>query len=355
MSVGELNNIVILTTHKTLSKDYFRDFISEANVDSLLIVDEVHGIGSTNQRLALDASLYNFKLGLSATPERWYDDEGNEAIFSFFGDVVYKFTLSDALIRINPDTGKTFLTPYEYHPIFVELTDSEFEDYSYYTYIVSVLYRKLKSNKGDKLKIKNDIRNNLQKRQNVLNKASNKYVALQELVFNLKKDNKDLKNLLVYCHDTKQLKKVSSILDEVGIRKHKFTGEEHIEERINLLNHFSIGNIHALVAMKCLDEGVDVPSAETAIIMASTSNPREYIQRRGRILRRHPDKDLAIIYDMIVSLSEKHLRRLDRNQRELELKIMGKESLRYREFANDAVNYDECFKLLDDYYRIVLK
>ena len=107
--------------------------------------------------------------------------------------------------------------------------------------------------------------------------------------------------------------------------------------------------------MKCLDEGVDVPSAETAIIMASTSNPREYIQRRGRILRRHPDKDLAIIYDMIVSLSEKHLRRLDRNQRELELKIMGKESLRYREFANDAVNYDECFKLLDDYYRIVLK
>lgn len=355
LSVGELNNIVILTTHKTLSKDYFRDFISEANVDSLLIVDEVHGIGSTNQRLALDASLYNFKLGLSATPERWYDDEGNEAIFSFFGDVVYKFTLSDALIRINPDTGKTFLTPYEYHPIFVELTDSEFEDYSYYTYIVSVLYRKLKSNKGDKLKIKNDIRNNLQKRQNVLNKASNKYVALQELVFNLKKDNKDLKNLLVYCHDTKQLKKVSSILDEVGIRKHKFTGEEHIEERINLLNHFSIGNIHALVAMKCLDEGVDVPSAETAIIMASTSNPREYIQRRGRILRRHPDKDLAIIYDMIVSLSEKHLRRLDRNQRELELKIMGKESLRYREFANDAVNYDECFKLLDDYYRIVLK
>ena len=355
LSVGELNNIVILTTHKTLSKDYFRDFISEANVDSLLIVDEVHGIGSSNQRLALDNSLYNFKLGLSATPERWYDDEGNEAIFSFFGDIVYSFTLSDALIRINPDTGKTFLTPYEYHPIFVELTDSEFEDYSYYTYVVSVLYRKLKSNKADKLKIKNDIRNNLQKRQNVLNKASNKYVALQSLVSKLKNDNEDLKNLLVYCHDTKQLNNVSSILDEEGIRKHKFTGEEHIDVRINLLNHFSIGNIHALVAMKCLDEGVDVPSAETAIIMASTSNPREYIQRRGRILRRHPDKELAIIYDMIVSLSEKHIRRLDKDQRELELKIMEKESLRYREFANDAINFEECFKLLDDYYRVVLK
>ena len=107
--------------------------------------------------------------------------------------------------------------------------------------------------------------------------------------------------------------------------------------------------------MKCLDEGVDVPSAETAIIMASTSNPREYIQRRGRILRRHSNKDLAIIYDMIVSLSEKHVMRLDKNQRDLELKIMEKESLRYREFAGDAVNYNECFDLLDDYYKVVLR
>ena len=107
--------------------------------------------------------------------------------------------------------------------------------------------------------------------------------------------------------------------------------------------------------MKCLDEGVDVPSAETAIIMASTSNPREYIQRRGRILRRHPNKNLAIIYDMIVSLSEKHLRQLNRDQKNLELKIMEKESRRYREFANDAVNYGECYKLLDEYFRVVLK
>ena len=161
--------------------------------------------------------------------------------------------------------------------------------------------------------------------------------------------------MIIYCHDSNQLKKVTSVLNEEEIRKHKFTGEENIEERLNLLNHFSNGDIHALVAMKCLDEGVDVPSAETAIIMASTSNPREYIQRRGRILRRHPNKDLAIIYDMIVSLSEKHMRRLDKDQRDLELKIIEKESLRYREFANDAVNYDECYDILDDYFKVVLK
>lgn len=356
LSVGEFNNLVILTTHKTLYKDYFRDFISKCGVDSFLIVDEAHGIGSKYQRLALDNSLYDYKLGLSATPERWYDDEGNEAINSFFGDVVYRFTLSDALIRINPDTGQTFLTPYEYHPVFVDLTDEEFGDYSYYTGVISLLYHKLKNKKVDKLKIKNEIENNLRKRQNVLNKAVNKYSALKSLLLKLKEENNnDLKNLLVYCHDTNQLKEVSSILNEVGVRKHKFTGKENIEERLNLLNHFSSGDIHALVAMKCLDEGVDVPSAETAIIMSSTSNPREYIQRRGRILRRHPNKDLAIIYDMIISLSEKHMRGLDKNQKELELKIIEKESLRYREFANDAVNYNECFDLLDEYYRFVLK
>ena len=356
LSIGELKNVVILTTHKTLSKDYFMKFISDCNVDSLLIVDEVHGIGSSSQRLALNNSLYDFKLGLSATPERWYDDEGNDAINSFFGDVVFKFSLSDALLRINPDTKKTFLTPYEYHPIFVELTNEEFEKYRYYTTIISQLYGSLKNSKKDKAKIKIEIKNNLQKRQKILNLASNKYTEFEKLINKLKKErNGNLKNLLVYCHNTNQLNKINVILNKMDIRKHKFTGEEDIPERLNLLNHFSNGDIHALVAMKCLDEGVDVPSAETAIIMASTSNPREYIQRRGRILRRHPNKELAIIYDMIVSLSEKHIRSLDRNQKDLELKIMEKESMRYREFASDAVNYDDCFKLLDKYFEVVLK
>ena len=357
LSIGELNNLVILTTHITLAKDYFREFMSECSADSLIIVDEVHGIGSSYQRLALDDTLYNFKLGLSATPERWFDDEGNEAIKDFFGEVVYKFTLSDALIRTNPETGKTFLTPYEYHPIFVDLTEDEFEDYSYYTAIISQLFNKLKNkNSKDKLKIKTEIKNNLRKRQNILNLASNKYIEFKSLISELKQErNGDIKNLLVYCHDTNQLKKINAILNDEDILKHKFTGQESIEERLNLLNHFSDGDIQALVAMKCLDEGVDVPSAETAIILASTSNPREYIQRRGRILRRHPNKEIAIIYDMIVSLSEKHFHRLNKNQRDLELKIMEKESMRYREFANDAINYNECYNLLDEYFKVVLK
>lgn len=353
LSIGELENVVILTTHATASSQIFRDMVKECGVDSLLIVDEVHGIGSKNQKLALEP-FYKYRLGVSATPERWMDDVGNEVISSFFGDIVYQFTLSDALIRINPGTGKTFLTPYEYYPIFVELTDEEFENYSYYSSIIVQLYSKLKSNPNNKSEIKLQIRNKLLARQKILNVAENKYIEFRKLFSELSNSNEEIKNLLVYCHNTNQLTKVNQILNDFDIIKHKFTGSESISDRLLLLDQFSKGNINALVAMKCLDEGVDVPSAETAIIMASTSNPREYIQRRGRILRRHKGKDLAIIYDMIVTMSDRQIRRLSTYEKNLEIQIMEKEAKRYREFAKDAKNFDYCYSCLNDYFGRIL-
>ena len=350
LSIGELENVVILTTHATASSQVFRDMVKECDVDSLLIVDEVHGIGSKNQKLALEP-FYKYRLGVSATPERWMDDVGNEVISSFFGDIVYQFTLSDALIRINPDTGKTFLTPYEYYPIFVELTDEEFENYSYYSSVIAQLYSKLKSSPKNKSEIKLQIRNKLLARQKILNVAENKYSEFRKLFSDLYVDSdEDLKNLLIYCHNSKQLTEVNKILNDFDVIKHKFTGSESISDRHILLDQFSKGNINALVAMKCLDEGVDVPSAETAIIMSSTSNPREYIQRRGRILRRHKNKELAVIYDMIVTISDKQIRRLSSYEKNLEIQIMEKESQRYREFARDAKNYDYCYNRLNEYF-----
>lgn len=354
LSIGELENVVILTTHSTASSSVFRDMVKECGVDSFLIVDEVHGIGSKTHKLALEP-FYNYRLGVSATPERWMDDVGNEAIFSFFGDIVYKFTLSDALVRINPSTGKTFLTPYEYYPIFVDLTDDEFDDYATYSSIIAQLYFKLKSNPKNKSEIKLQIRNKLLVRQKILNVAENKYVEFRNLFSKLyDQSGRELKNLLIYCHNSNQLNNISTILNDFDLIKHKFTGSESISDRLILLEQFSKGNVNALVAMKCLDEGVDVPSAETAIIMASTSNPREYIQRRGRILRRHENKDLAIIYDMIVTMSDRQIRRLSTSERNLELQIMEKEAERYREFARDAKNYDYCYDRLNEYFGRIL-
>ena len=354
LSIGELETVVVLTTHATASNVDFRSMIEECGVDSFLIVDEVHGIGSKNQRLALEP-FYNYRLGVSATPERWMDDDGNDAIFSFFGDIVYQFSLSDALVKINPDTGKTFLTPYEYYPVFVELTDEEFEKYSVYSSIIAQLYSKLKSNPKNRAEIKLQIRNKLLDRQKILNIAKNKYCEFKNLFSSLYDEcGEDLKNLLIYCHNTNQLNKVNQILNEFNVIKHKFTGSESISDRIILLDQFSKGNVNVLTAMKCLDEGVDVPSAQTAIIMASTSNPREYIQRRGRILRRHENKDLAIIYDMIVTMSDRQIRRLSSSEKDLELQIMEKEAERYREFSRDAKNYDYCYKRLDEYFGRIL-
>ncbi len=354
LSIGELDNVVILTTHSTASSEKFRYMIKDCGVNSLLIVDEVHGIGSKTHKLALE-SFYNYRLGVSATPNRWMDDEGNDAINSFFGDIVYKFTLSDALVRINPDTEKTFLTPYLYYPIFVELTDEEFEQYSYYSSIIAQLYGKLRANPHNKSEIKLQIRNKLLQRQKILNIAENKYDEFKNLFSSLyDKYDGELINLLVYCHNTNQLNKVNKIMNGFDVIKHKFTGSESISDRIILLDQFSKGNINVLVAMKCLDEGVDVPSAETAIIMSSTSNPREYIQRRGRILRRHENKDIACIYDMIIMPSHRQLRKLSTFERDLELKIMEKESERYREFARDAKNYAYCYKKLEEYFRGIL-
>lgn len=213
LDIGEFNNLVILTTHITLSKDYFREFLAKYSGDSLIIVDEVHGIGSKFQRFALDETLYKYRLGFSATPERWGDEEGNEEILSFFDKIVYKFTLSDALVRINPDTGKTFLTPYKYYPIFVNLTDEEFKEYKEYSSTITLLYHKLNNSTKDKRKILDKIEKYQFLRQKILNVAKNKNVALINLIDVLKQDKGDLKDLLIYCHNSNQLKDVNKILN----------------------------------------------------------------------------------------------------------------------------------------------
>ena len=178
----------------------------------------------------------------------------------------------------------------------------------------------------------------MRKRQNILNLASNKYVHFKSLISELKcNTNNNIRNLLVYCHDSNQLNKINAILNDEEIIKHKFTGEENIEERLNLLNHFSNGDIHALVAMKCLDEGVDVPRSELAIFCASTGNPRQFIQRRGRVLRTHKDKRFAIIHDLIVIPDNV----FDEECYSLEKSLVESELRRVRDFALLSENLND--------------
>jgi superfamily II DNA or RNA helicase len=168
-------------------------------------------------------------------------------------------------------------------------------------------------------------------RQKVVVNASEKYIVFNQILDVLGEPS----HCLVYC-SPQQIESIQEILNKRGIVQHKFTAQEDFKERKRLLDSFANGHYKVLVAMRCLDEGVDVPSTRIAIIMASSTNPREFIQRRGRILRLFEGKTKAVIYDTIVvpTLSGS----MDNAFYELEAKIMRSELRRYKEFTRSAIN-----------------
>ena len=335
--LGVLDTAIVLTTHISLASDYFLEKIHEFDVERLLIIDEVHGIGSEKQRLSL-VDCYDYRLGLSATPSRYFDDIGTEIIKDYFEGVVFEFDIARALTEINPDTGKTYLTQYVYKPIVVDLNDEELEEYAELSAKIARLFAYNQAHDvGDSLN------GCLSKRQNIINNAEAKYEAFRDIL----KERPDIDKLIVYC-SPQQIDKVQKILNEEGVSpQHRFTQKQsatkkkkdEYSEREYLLKKFADGSYKALVAIKCLDEGVDVPVAENAIILSSTSNPMEHIQRRGRILRNAPGKEKAIIYDILVFPEENS----DQGK-----KIRQKEINRYLDFAVNADNSLECIDLLEN-------
>lgn len=313
--VGIQDVAILLTTHVTLSDDYFRSEIRELICDRMLIADEVHGAGSEEQKKGL-LEEYNYRIGLSATPQRYFDEEGTDFLMEYFNGTIYELPLAEAI----PE----HLTPYDYKPYFVEMTPEELQD-----------YEELTKNVGW-MAASDDIDNErvttlLNQRADLIKSADQKFDKLHEIVEGI--DEPD--HLLVYTND-EQIDRAQSILDEHDIFHHKFTQAEDTKERPELLQEFDRGNYDALVAMKCLDEGVDVPSTREAILMSSTGNPKQFIQRRGRVLRHYEDKENAIIHDIIVvpSLSDD----LNQKVKSTEKKILSKELGRFEEFARNADN-----------------
>jgi superfamily II DNA or RNA helicase len=254
----------------------------------------------------------------------------------YFGGVVYGFGLHEALTWIDPDTGLTPLCPYNYFPKFINLDEDEMEEYLDLTR--QIIWQSNKSSDPDS---DERIRRLQDERASVLKKAIGKLSSLADVL----NEVRDIYGCLIYCSDREQINEAIEIVSRKKITYRTFTGEEGTSpkkeyggksERDWILESFEKGEIQALIAMKCLDEGVDIPSARLGIIMASTTNPREFIQRRGRLLRRAPGKDFAQIYDMIVA----PLFPSADNSEELKSarRIMEKELKRSDEFAQDAMN-----------------
>ncbi len=279
--------------------------------------DEAHHLGAEQSRQHYPM-LIPFRLALSATPDRWFDDIGTAALRDYFGQTVFSFTLEQAI-------GVT-LTPYYYYPHLVPLTAEELELYEELSAKIAKVAGR-EDDEGQKA-----LKMLLIKRARLLNTAQNKLGVLSDLV----DEEGQINHTLFYCAP-KQIDEVLRLLGwEKGLLVHRFTAEEDTGERKQLLADFANGNLDALVAMKCLDEGVDVPTTRTAYFLASTSNPREFIQRRGRILRKAPNKEHSIIHDLITvpptTLSNQS------TSFEAERSIIRREVQRFKEFSNPALN-----------------
>lgn len=310
-SFGLRENLVLVVVKNTAATPAFLEYCDDlkTHFDNFLFVgDEVHWLGATSLQASLNPNA-NFRLGLSATPNRYFDDIGTDVLRDYFGkESVYVFDLAKALSWVNPDTGEIgVLCPYEYHPIFVSLTPQEEEDFVEISKKIAQ-----KSAKEDKSKEDyEEIERLLNLRAEIPKKAENKVPAYEELVKNL---GTDLNQTLVYCADFQQMDEALSAARRQGLETaSRITGLEGsskseyfngLSQREHILKNFAAGNHEVLYAIDCLDEGVDIPSARLGIILASSGNPKEFVQRRGRLMRKSRGKDRATIFDFIALPSD---------------------------------------------------
>lgn len=339
-NVGSGNQpfVTVITTNATLISPGFQSQIPYFPEKTLIIGDEAHNLGAQRLENSLPRRV-GLRLALSATPERYFDEQGTEALFDYFGSVLEpEFTLKDAI-------DQKALVHYLYYPILVELTEAEAD-----------VYADLTTKIGRVMAIGGAGEDNealtalLMQRSRLIGAAANKLEALRELM----RSRLDSTHTLFYCGDgsveddvteesQRQLEAVVRILGhELNYRVNTYTAETTLEEREDLRQQFETGELQGLVAIRCLDEGVDIPATRTAVILASSGNPRQFIQRRGRVLRPHPHKQRAEIFDMIVLPPD-----LGRVNLDMERNLLQRELQRFIEFADLADNAGEArLKLL---------
>lgn len=339
LDLGIKDNGVIVTTHNTFSQKKFIDILTQCNKKLCLIVDEMHHVGGAKFSKGLTDVDYEYRLGLSATPSVYMNDEATNFLMEYFGGIVSSFTIQDALTEIDPQTGEHYLTEYNYYPIRIELNNSEMDDYKKLSERIRISYFKDNSDSNEEL-----VRL-LNKRRQILKDAAQKDEKLIEVI----NQYSYLDHLIIFT-TYGQKDRVLKILGEQGVSpRHEFTSnvstrkikEIGISERELLIKRFDDGDLKALVAIKCLDEGVDVPSADKVIIMSSSTNPMEYVQRRGRVLRKFKGKKIASIFDMVVLP--------DYDGFEFTKAIRDSEIKKLYDFIESAKNKRDCYGILEEW------
>ena len=312
---------VLVGTYSGLSRSVVSELIEDTGrlpVKSLIIADEVHTAGSPQYRRILRDD-FTYRLGLSATPIRPCDKEGTEFVLDYFGDIIYELNLEQA-IKLG------ILCEYEYYVYVVTLTNAENEEYQKLTKRIAKLLR------SGKDKTSRSINRLSIERSLIIKSASEKIGILDRII-----QDHPLKMGMVYCADINQADAVCLKLSQQGLIVSRFTSKED-KQRSQILNDLSQGRLDALVAIKCLDEGVNIPAAKEAIILASDTSERQFIQRRGRILRKALGKDKATLIDILVVPPIEDER----------VKLIASEVKRIKHFAQTASNKASVITKLGD-------
>jgi len=335
-------SFVVIATYQTFKSEAFLSRISSFPKETLLIADEAHNIASKGVKAVLPKLVFLKKIALSATPKRIYDPEGNAVIEEYFNSTE-PYTYSYSMERAISDG---ILCEYNYHPHIVNLTDDEMDKYvEIYRKLVKFYDHRKKEYKKDKI-----VEMLLLERKRIIHKAENKINEFEKIVNNIYSERLGISYAFVYAPEgidkngDKLLDKYIGVIEEKYPHVTAFTYIQDTQNRDQVMQNFERGQIDILFSMKCLDEGVDIPRAETAIFCSSTGNPRQFIQRRGRVLRRHPDKDIAYIHDLIVIPNTS----ADPDTFSIEKSMMRNELVRVVYFASLARNYYEAMEVCEN-------
>lgn len=367
-------SFIIIATYASFAREsIFRElvgFSKKTCKQLLLIADEAHNMGAGRILDRLGGVKFLRRIGLSATPKRQFDETGNYAIMDFFGchdGYTFEYDMQEAI-------NNGFLCRYRYYPHLVKLNDSEMAEYMR----ISLQLAKFFNADNENFPKSDDILMRLLlKRKRIIHKAKNKEAIFREIIHNRYTEKGNLKYTLVYVpegakpddntsdmFDTAEtvatddysenlIDVYTQIVQDVSktTTVKKFTSV--VKGRNEILDKYAKGEIEVLTSMKCLDEGVDVPRSEMAIFCASTGNPRQFIQRRGRILRKHPDKHLAIIHDLVVAPEISS----SMENYNMERSLLRGELNRVRDFAVLSENADFAYTELEEvlsYYNLPL-
>lgn len=349
-NVGAIDNFCVIATNATFSLNDFQSILQKFKKNFAFVVDEAHNFGALKLSSLLPRKA-RYRLALSATIERFRDEEGTNKLRKYFGKTCISFSLKEAI-------QKGFLTSYYYHPIVVYLNADEYEQYQEITKTI------IRNGGASQENIDKNpyIEILLIKRARIISGCKEKVPKLVEVMKPYRADN----YILVYCGATKYDNDSSDLKDddevrqieevnkrlyyELGMKVHKFTSEESKEERDEIKRMFASGTeLQVITAIKCLDEGVNIPSIKKAFILASSTNPKEYIQRRGRVLRRAKGKEYAEIFDFItLPRPLEEVQFCSEEELSCDLSLVRKEFLRMIDFAETARNPFEIDKLKED-------